>query len=142
MAEQDQATQGKAGSGKWMFWVGWVLSGLPALAMLAGGVFALMDPNEMSKGLEEVGYPAKVAVPLILIQMVSLILYLIPWTSVLGAILVTGYLGGAVATHVRADDGLWFIAVIVGAVLWLGLVLRDSKVRAVVPIRWFMTGKG
>ncbi|MGH7964070.1 MAG: DoxX family protein, partial [Candidatus Binatia bacterium] len=65
------------------------------------------------------------------------VLYLIPRTSVLGAILLTGYLGGAVATHVRVEDGLFpvFFPVIVGALLWGGLVLRDDRLRSLIPLR-------
>jgi hypothetical protein len=65
------------------------------------------------------------------------ILYLIPQTSVLGAILLTGYLGGVVATHLRVDDPLWhiLIGVVLSAVMWLGLYLRDPRLRALVPIR-------
>jgi hypothetical protein len=85
----------------------------------------------------KLGYPESVIIGLGAVLLISTILYLIPKTSVLGAILLTGYLGGAVATHVRVQEG-WFsivFAVVFGALLWLGLYLRDERLRALLPLK-------
>lgn len=83
------------------------------------------------------GYPEQVILPLGVVLCVCTVLYLVPQTAVLGAILLTGYLGGAVATHVRHEDGLFavFFPAIFGALLWGGLVLRDPRLAALVPWR-------
>jgi hypothetical protein len=97
---------------------------------------ALIAPSpDMQKGFEEMGWPAHHMRLICVIEVICGILYLIPATSVLGAILLTGYLGGAVATHVRVNDKLWFIAVIFGILIWLGLYLRDTRLRQLVPLR-------
>ena len=71
----------------------------------------------------------------LVIEAILAILYLVPQTAVLGAILLTGYLGGAPATHVRINDPTWVVPVVTGVLLWLGLYLRDEKLRALVPLR-------
>jgi hypothetical protein len=73
-------------------------------------------------------------VPVLIIEILCVILYAIPQTAVLGAILLTGYLGGAVATHVHAGEP-WFFPVIMGVIVWLGLVLRDPRLRELAPLR-------
>jgi len=72
---------------------------------------------------------------LAIVEIVCAIIYLIPQTAVLGAILLTGYLGGAVATHVRINDPGWWFAVVFGIVIWLGIFLRDSRLRQLIPLR-------
>jgi len=82
------------------------------------------------------GWPTNVALALAIAELGSLVLYLIPQTAVLGAILLTGYLGGACATHVRiADYGHFWIPVAIGVVFWLGLYLRDARIRELAPLR-------
>lgn len=83
------------------------------------------------------GYPERVIVPLGIVLLTSTLIYLIPRTAILGAILLTGYLGGAVATHVRAGQG-WFeilFPVVLGILLWGGLMLRDDRLRTLIPLR-------
>lgn len=115
--------------------IGWTLGLLPGLFMLLMGVISLAMPPEQ-KTLDMIGWQAHHMVPLGIVMIVSVLLYLIPPTSVLGAILLTGYLGGAVATHVRIDDykGLP-MAIGFGVIFWLGLFLRDPRVRALIPIK-------
>jgi hypothetical protein len=72
--------------------------------------------------------------PILVVELCCVLLYLIPQTAVLGAILLTGYLGGATATHVRVDEA-YFMPVVVGILVWLGLYLRDPRLRALVPWR-------
>ncbi len=121
---------------KGALWGGRIMSWLPALFLLLDGVMKLFKPVVVVEATVKLGYAESVIVPLGIILTLGTILYLIPRTSVLGAILVTGYLGGAVATHVRAGEG-WFpilFPVILGVLLWGGLYLRDQRLRALIPI--------
>jgi hypothetical protein len=120
-----------------MLWIGRVLSYLPAALLLLDGVFKLIKPQFVVKATVDMGYPESAIFPLGVALLVSTLLYLLPPTAVLGAILLTGYLGGAVATHVRHGDGPFEIIapVVFGVLLWLGLVLRDARLRSLVPLR-------
>src|SRR5262245_10593914 len=122
---------------KGMFWAGWVMSALPALFLLVDGAMKLVKPEVVVKTTVELGYAEAVILPLGVVLLACTILYLIPRTAVLGAILLTGYLGGAVATHVRAGQGPFEILfpVVFGALLWGGLVLRDDRLRTLIPLR-------
>ena len=125
-----------ATASKVMVWTGRVMSALPALFLLFGGVMNLIKPDFVVQGSAEMGYAESVILPLGIVLIASTILYLIPRTAVLGAILLTGYLGGAVDAHVRKGDNLFFVPVLFAALLWGGLVLRDAKLRALLPWRW------
>jgi hypothetical protein len=118
---------------KWQCVTGWVLSGFLALVFLPSAFFKLAQPpgfvEEWSKT-----YPAGAALPLGVIELAVFILYLVPRTRYLGGLLMLAYLGGAVATHVHADDGKFFVPVVIGVVAWLGLYLRDRRLRALVPL--------
>jgi DoxX-like protein len=119
-------------------WAGYVISGIPPLFLLADAVGKLVKPEPVVTATVELGYNESVIVPLGVILLVSTILYIIPKTSILGAILLTGYLGGAVATHVRVGNPLLthiLIPIFLGVMLWLGLYLRESRLRALVPWR-------
>jgi hypothetical protein len=123
----------RVGKGAW--WAGWIISAIPILMMGGIGTFILLFKREIAvDGNVKYGYPASVTVPLLIVEIICVILYAIPQTAVLGAILLTGYLGGAVATHVRAGEP-WFFPVIAGVLVWLGLVLRDPRLRSLVPLR-------
>jgi hypothetical protein len=124
-------------SSKATLWAGWVLTILPALFLLFDAVMKLVKPAFVVEGTMKYGYPESTILPLGIVLFASTVLYLIPRSAVLGAILLTGYLGGAVATHVRVEEG-WFpilFPVVFGALLWGGLVLRDARLRALVPLR-------
>ena len=118
-------------------WTGRIISALPALFLLVDGIMKLIKPPVVVEATVKLGYPESVIVPLGIVLVASTVLYLIPRTSILGAILLTGYLGGAVATHVRVNEGLFsvFFPVIVGVLLWGGLWLRDQRLRALLPFR-------
>jgi hypothetical protein len=107
------------------------------LFLLLDGVGKLFKPAPVVEGTVKLGYSESVLIPLGIVLIVCTVLYLIPATAVLGAILLTGYLGGAVATHVRANDGVFGIvfAVAFGVLIWLGIYLRDARLRALVPLR-------
>ena len=115
-------------------WTGRVLSVLPALFLLLDGAMKLVKPEPVVKATLEMGFSENVILPLGIVLLVCTVLYLLPPTAVLGAILLTGYLGGAVATHVRAGHGTFqtLFPVIFGVLLWGGLVLRDKRLRTLV----------
>lgn len=118
-------------------WIGRIVSGLPALFLLVDGAMKLVKPAVVVEATTKLGYSESLIVPLGVVLIACTILYLIPPTSVLGVILLTGYLGGAVATHVRAAEGTFPIVfpIILGALLWLGLYLHDPRLRALIPLR-------
>jgi len=118
-------------------WTGRVLTTLPVLFLLMDGVMKLFKPEVVVKATEELGYGEQVIVPLGIVLVVSTILYVIPRTAVLGAILLTGYLGGAIATQVRVGAVAFNILfpIIMGALIWGGLYLRDNRISALVPFR-------
>jgi hypothetical protein len=119
-------------------WVGRIISALPVLFLLFDSAIKLIKIAAVVEGTVQLGYPESVIRPLGILLLVCTVLYVIPRTSVLGAILLTGYLGGAVATHVRHGDPLFshvLFPVYLGILLWLGLYLRDDRVRALVPLQ-------
>jgi hypothetical protein len=119
-------------------WAGRVLSGLPAAFLLLDAVMKFVKPEPVLKGTVELGFSESVIVPLGVVLLASTVLYVVPRTAVLGAILLTGYLGGAVCTHARVGNPLFshvLFPVYLGVLLWLGLYLRDRRVRALLPLR-------
>ena len=121
-------------SNKRSLWAGRILSALPALFLLLDGIMKVVKPAFVVEATVQLGYPESVIVALGVVLVACTILYLVPRTDVLGAILLTGYLGGAVATHVRVGGPLFSILmpVILGVMLWGGLYLRDERVRSLV----------
>jgi hypothetical protein len=130
MANDHQATPVP----KWMMWVGWILSLLPAAMLLFSAAGKLMNVAALDEGFKHLGWPRDLALGLGIVELVSTVLYLVPQTAVLGAILLTGYLGGAIATHVRIGEG-FIIQALLGVIVWLGLYLRDPRLRALIPLR-------
>lgn len=114
-------------------WTGRVISALVILFMVFDGVIKLMKITPVVEAFAHLGYPMSCAVSIGLLGLACTALYAFPSTSVLGAILLTGYLGGATAAHVRIGDPLYF-SVIFGILVWLGLYLRDGRVRAFLPV--------
>jgi hypothetical protein len=121
---------------KGRIWAGRIISALPALFLLFDGIMKLVKPAPVVDATVQLGYPESVILPLGIVLLVSTIPYLIPRTAILGAILLTGYLGGAVATHVRVGEGLFSVLfpVFFGVLLWLGLYLRDERLRTLIPL--------
>jgi hypothetical protein len=115
-------------------WSGRVLSFLPAFFLLLDGIMKLFKPAFVVDATVQLGYPENTIIPIGVALVISTVLYLIPRTSVIGAILLTGYLGGAVATHVRVGGGIFPIVfpVVFGILIWAGLYLRDQRVQAVI----------
>jgi hypothetical protein len=118
-------------------WAGRIISAVPTIFLLVDGGMKLIKPKIVVDTTVQLGYSETVIFPLGLVLLACTCLYAIPRTSILGAILLTGYLGGAVATHVRVGADLFSITfpVIFGCLLWLGLFLRDSRLRALVLLR-------
>ncbi len=119
---------------KKMLWAGWIVSVLPVLMLLMSATMKFLKPPDAVKGFEHLGWPIAIAAPLGIVELACALLYVIPRTSVLGAILLTGYLGGATATHVRIGESP-HMAVILGVLVWGGLFLRDSRIRALIPFK-------
>ena len=116
-----------------LLWAGWVVSVLPILGLLFSGVMKLARPEAVVQGFADLGWPDQLAVPLGIVELACTVVYAIPRTAVLGAILLTGYLGGAVAAHVRLQEP--FIApAVLGVLLWLGLLLRERRLRSLLPL--------
>jgi hypothetical protein len=116
--------------------LGWVLSAIPIVMMgVAAIIVAATNQSMVAKGLADHGYPTNIAPVILTLEISCAVLYAIPQTAVLGAILMTGYLGGAVATHVRVGEQQWVVAVILGIIAWLGLFLRDKRLRELLFIR-------
>jgi len=119
-------------------WAGYIVSGLPVLFLLFDSLGKFLKPAPVVEGTLQLGYPESVIIPLGVVLLASTILYIFPRTSVLGAILLTGYLGGAVATHVRVGNPMFshvLFPVYLGILLWLGLYLRDRRLKSLLPIR-------
>jgi hypothetical protein len=119
-------------------WAGRIMSGLAALFLLFDGVMKLIKPAAVVEGTVRLGYPESVIVKLGIVLISCTVLYLIPRTSILGAILLTGYLGGAVATHVRIGDPLFshiLFPTYLGFLIWGGLYAREERLRALIPLR-------
>ena len=119
---------------KKMLWAGRILSALPVLMLLFSGVMKLMTPAAVLEGFVGLGYPESLTVGVGIVEIACAVLYVIPRTSVLGAILLTGYLGGATATHLRIGEP-FFIPIVLGVLVWGGLYLRDERLRALLPLR-------
>lgn len=117
-----------------LIWAGRILSALPVFALLGSGVMKISQSPQVIENFAKFGYQPEKLAPIGIVELLCTILYLIPQTSVLGAILLTGYLGGATATHVRISDA--FLApVLIGMMVWGGLFLRDPRIRALIPLR-------
>ncbi len=121
-------------SSRMMKWGGWVLTILPAALLLFSGAMKVTQSAEVMEGFTHLGYPSGVALWIGIVELACAILYLVPKTAILGAILVTGYLGGATATHVRVSEP-FIMPVIFGVIVWLGIYLRESRLRQLIPLR-------
>ncbi len=120
---------------KMQLWAGRVISALPVLMLLLSGVMKLVKPAPVVEGFAHFGYPERLILPLGLLELACTIVYMIPRTAVLGAILMTGYLGGATATNVRIGDALFFVPALLVVLVWGGLYFRDARLRALLPLR-------
>lgn len=120
---------------KTMLWTGRVMSAIVILLVAFGSVMKLIKVAGVMAGMARVGYPEHLARPVGVIELICIVVYLIPQTEVLGAILLTGLLGGAAATNLRIGDPSFPLPIVVGMMAWGGLYLRDVRVRALIPLR-------
>jgi DoxX-like family len=119
----------------WKSWTGRVFSALPVLMMLLSASMKLLHAPAMATSMvEKYGYPPQALTPIGVIELLCVVVYVVPKTAVLGAVLLTGYLGGAIATHVRIGEA-FPIPALLGVAVWLGLFLRDARLRALLPLR-------
>ena len=119
---------------KHMLWVSYIMSTLPVLMLLFSGIMKLVKPPSVTEGFAHLGYDESVALGLGVVELLATLLYIFPRTSVLGAILLTGYLGGATATHLRIGEP-FHMAILLGVFVWGGLYLRDERLRLLIPLR-------
>ena len=115
-------------------WVGRVISVLPSLVFAISAFMKLKGGAEVMEGMAHLGLPEPLIVPLAILEISCVVIYLIPATTVLGAILLTGYIGGAICTHLRVGDP-FFLQIAIGILVWLGLYLRESRLRELIPLR-------
>jgi hypothetical protein len=122
---------------KTTLWAGRVISAFAAVFLTFDTVIKVLNMAPAVEATTQLGYPASLVVGIGIIELICLAVYVIPRTSVLGAILLTGYLGGAIATQVRAGAPLFSVVfpIIIGALLWGGLFLREQRLRMLIPLR-------
>jgi hypothetical protein len=119
---------------KKVVWTGRVISILVALMFLVSASFKFKGGPELAEGMGHLGLPASMVLPLGILELTVAIIYLIPQTAVLGAVLLTGYIGGALCTHWRVGDP-FIVHIVLGLMMWLGLYLREPRLRPLLPIR-------
>ena len=117
-----------------MTWMGRGLTLLAVLPFFPSAIMKFLRTPEMLKGWSHLGWPESMITTIAVLEVISVALYLIPQLSVLGAILLTGYIGGAISTHLRMGEGV-AIHVVLGIFIWAGLFLREPRLRAILPIR-------
>ena len=120
-------------SGK-IVWVGRVISILVSLLFAMSALMKLRGGAEVIQGMAHLGLPESLIMPLAILEISCVLIYLIPATSVLGAILLTGYIGGAICTHLRVGDP-FYMQIAIGIFIWLGLYLREDRLKELIPLR-------
>ncbi len=123
----------KPAESKTMLWAGRILSAVPVLMLLMSGTMKFIKPAGFAEGLEHLGWSETTMTYIGVVEILCVVVYVIPKTAVLGAILIAAYLGGATATHVRIGDP-FIIPIALGIVAWLGLWLRDPRLRELLPL--------
>jgi hypothetical protein len=111
-----------------------VISILSCVLFLFSAVLKVTGGPEVLKGFAHLGIPASMMIPLAILELACVVIYLIPVTSVIGAILLTGYIGGAICTHWRVGDP-FYTHIVLGMAIWLGLYLREDRLKALIPLR-------
>ena len=123
-------------SRRWTLWLSWVFTALPVLMLLLSATMSLTHSVPAVETFTKVfGWSESKLTGLGILKLVCVAVHLFPRTAVLGAIVLTGYLGAAAATHLRVDDPGWIFGVALGILLWSGLYLRDSRIRDLIPLR-------
>lgn len=117
-----------------LLWAGRSITVLVSAVFIMSAVMKFIGGPDLDKGLEHMGLPASIVVPLGILELTCLAFYLFPATAVIGAILLTGYLGGAICTHVRVHDP-FIVPALLGVFVWLGIYLREPRLWSLMPIR-------
>ncbi len=117
-----------------LMWTGRVISGLIALLLTLSAVMKLMGGAEVREGFAHMGLPASLRAPLGILELSCVVIYVIPATSIIGAILLTGYIGGAIVTHLRIGEPV-YMQIVLGLLIWLGLYLREQRLKSLIPLR-------
>ena len=115
-------------------WVGRVISVLVSLVFTMSAFMKVKGGAELMQGMAHLGLPESLIMPLAILEISCVVIYLVPATSVLGAILLTGFIGGAICTHLRVGDP-FVIQIALGIVVWLGLYLREKRLKGLIPLR-------
>lgn len=119
-------------------WTGRVLSGFITAFLLFDATIHMLKPAPVVEAFAKLNFPLRFAVPLGIIELVCIVLYVIPRTSILGAIILTGYLGGAIAIQLPTGNSFFgevLFPVYVAVMLWGGIYLRDERLRSLIPLR-------
>jgi uncharacterized membrane protein (UPF0182 family) len=124
-----------AATSRKMIWSGRVLSAIPAALVLFGAILKIIKAESVMEGMSQHGIPEYLVVLIGIIELICALVYLIPRTAVLGAILMTALMGGATFTNVRVGDPTYVATIILGVMVWAGLYLRDDRLRALIPLR-------
>ena len=114
-------------------WIGRILSILIGLVFLFSATFKFIDGPQVKEGFAHLGLPERIMLPLGILELTCVVIYLIPATSILGAILLTGYLGGAILTHWRIGEPV-YTQIILGILVWAALYLREDRLKPLIPI--------
>ena len=117
-----------------MMWIGRVVSALISLLFAFSAGMKLKGGVEVMQGMAHLGLPESLMVPLGILEISCVAIYLIPATSALGAILLTGYIGGAILAHLRIGEPI-FMQIALGGCVWLGLYLRENRLKQLIPVR-------
>jgi hypothetical protein len=115
-------------------WVGRVLTGLLSVLFLFSGGMKLLGPPDVVQGMAQLGLPARMMIPLGILEIACVVVYLVPATSVMGAILLAGYMGGAILTHWRVGEVV-VLQILIALLVWVGIYLREPRLQAVIPLR-------
>jgi hypothetical protein len=132
-----QAATQAAPTSKALLWAAYGISALAVLFLIFDSVIKVLKLAPAVEATTQLGYPESLVIGIGVIELACLAVYVIPRTAILGAILLTGYLGGAIATNLRAGTPLFNVVfpLIIGALLWGGIYLRDQRLRALIPLR-------
>jgi hypothetical protein len=122
------AARGKA------YWIGWVISLLPIPLFIFSAALKVKGGPEVLQGVAHLGIPTSLIIPLAILEISCVVIYLIPRTAVLGAVLMTGYIGGAILAHLRIGEPV-YLHIVIGIALWLGIYLREPRLQEVLPLR-------
>src|SRR3954464_15359140 len=116
-------------------WSGRILTAIPALLMAFSAIMKFVGSPQVVEGFAKFGYTERQMLPLGILELTCVIIYLVPQTAVLGAVLMAAYLGGATATVYRVGDPTFFMPALLGVMAWLGLYLREPRLRPLAPFR-------